>query len=116
MRYSTILLALPALSLAEEQIPLADKLKGWFSKAQSYIPTSVPSIIPESVDAGASKVAEVVVHPLKLDNWKDVLSPSASAAQSSGPEEVLVMINGGNKTCYGLCGNATEAWNVRFPI
>jgi hypothetical protein len=115
MRYSSIVLALPALSLAQEQIPLVDKLKGWFNKAQSYVETaipSIPSIIPEAVDAGASKVAESVVYPLNLSNWEKVLSPSAAAAQKSGPEEVLVFVTGQNKTCYGLCDDANAAWNV----
>jgi len=115
MRYSSILLALPALSLAQEQVPLADKIKGWFNKAQSLIPTSVPTIIPDVVDAGASKVAQQYVHPLNLSNWKEVISPSA-AAQNAGPEEWMVFITGGNKTCYGLCGNVTEEWNKSVAL
>jgi hypothetical protein len=115
MRISSLLLALPALSLAEEQVPLADKLKGWFNKAQAYIPSSVPSIIPDPLDAGAAKVAKQFVHPLNLSNWKDVLSPSADA-QRATPEEWMVFLTGGNKTCYGQCGDAVGAWNVRFII
>jgi hypothetical protein len=115
MRYTPVLLALPALSLAQDQVPLFDKLKGWFNKAQSFVPASIPSIpsiIPDVVDSGASKVAQSVVYPLNLSNWKDVLSPSATAAQKDGPEEVMVFLTGGNKTCHGLCANATAAWNV----
>ena len=26
----------------------------------------------------------------------------------------MIYITGGNKTCYGVCGNATKAWNVRI--
>lgn len=115
MRTSSVLLALPALSLAQEQVPLVDKLKGWFTQAQAYVPTSIPSIIPDVVDGGASKVAQSVVYPLNLSNYKEVLSPSAKASQSKGPEEVVVYITGANKTCFGLCTPADAAWNVRTP-
>ncbi|TKA69382.1 hypothetical protein B0A49_07052 [Cryomyces minteri] len=107
MRFTTSLaLVLPVLAAAEQQIPLVDKLQGWFDQAKSYIPTGASS----PVDAGASKIAEYAVTRLSLDNWKSVLVPSASAA-SKGPEEWMVFITGGNKTCYGLCGTAEKAWN-----
>lgn len=88
-----------------------DRVKGFFNKAQSIVSSAVPSV-PSPADAGASKVAEVVVSPLTLENWKSVLAPSAASAVKGEPEHWMVYINGGNKTCYGLCGNATKAWNV----
>lgn len=115
MRFSsTLLLALPALAVAQEQVPLADKVKGWFNKAQSYVSSAVPAV-PSPADAGAAKVAEYVVTPLKHDNWKSVITPDASAA-GTGPEEWMIFVTGGNKTCYGLCGNVTAAWNVSIAI
>jgi len=114
MRSSSILLALPALALAQDQVPLVDKLKGFFNKASAYIPTSIPSVIPNPVDAGAAKVAAHVQH-LDLANWKSVLTPSPST-KTSGPEEWMVYVTGGNKTCYGTCGNATAAWNKSVPV
>jgi len=113
MRFSsTLVVVLPALALAQEQVPLADKIKGWINRAQSYISSAVPSV-PSPMDAGAAKVAEHVEHVLTLDNWKSVLvaNPSSTAA---GPEDWMIYITGGNKTCYGVCGNATKAWNVRI--
>jgi len=115
MRYSSALLALPALSLAQEQVPFADKIRGWFNKAQEFIPTSVPSIIPETVDAGASKVAQQYVHSLNLTNWKNIIKPSADA-QKAGPDEWLIFLTGGNQTCYGLCGNVTQEWNKSVAL
>ncbi|OCL12518.1 hypothetical protein AOQ84DRAFT_285019 [Glonium stellatum] len=115
MRFSsTILLALPALVLAQEQIPLGEKVKGWINKAQSYVSSAVPAV-PSPMDAGAAKVAKRVEHILTLDNWKSVLiaNPSTTAA---GPEDWMVYITGGNKTCYGVCGNATKAWNESVAI
>jgi hypothetical protein len=110
-----LLLALPALSLADEQAPLLDRLKGFINKATAAISSTVPSIVPNPIDAGASKVAQALVHRLNLTNWKDVLTPDATA-QSDGPEEWMVYFEGGNKTCWGLCGNATKAWNASTAL
>lgn len=107
---SLLVLALPALALAQEQIPLGEKVKGWFNKATSYV-SSATAAIPSPLDAGAKKVAEHVVHVLTLENWKNLLVPSQSAT-ASDPASWLIHITGGNKSCYGLCGNATQAWNV----
>jgi hypothetical protein len=112
MRYSSAILALPALALAQDQVPLADKLRGWFKQAQDYIPSSVPSVIPNPVDAGASFVVEQYVHELNLSNWKSIVTPGA-AAQTAGSEEWFIFLTGGNETCYGLCGNVTKEWTVR---
>ncbi|KAF1991498.1 hypothetical protein K402DRAFT_388897 [Aulographum hederae CBS 113979] len=113
----SILLSLPVLALAEQQQPLMDKAKAWFSKAQSYIPSAVPSVpVPSNpVEAGASKVAEHMVHPLTLDNWQDVLKADVSSAKI-GPEPWMVFLTGGNKTCYGMCEQAEKAWNASTPI
>jgi hypothetical protein len=118
MRTSLILLALPALALAQDQVPLGgwfDKVKNVVKAASTYIPSSIPSIIPDPVDAGAAKVAARAVHTLTLDNWNSVVIPSAST-KSEGPEAWVVYITGANKTCYGLCGEADAAWNVRIRI
>jgi len=115
MRFSsTFVVVLPALALAQEQVPLADKIKGWINRAQSYVSSAVPSV-PSPMDAGAAKVAEHVEHVLTLDNWKSVLvaNPSTTAA---GPEDWMIYITGGNKTCYGVCSNATKAWNESVAL
>ena len=112
MRFSsTLLLALPALALAEEQqIPLGEKVKGWWSKVTSAVP--VPAAASSPIAATAAKVAQSVQHQLTPENWKDVLThdPTVSAPTT---QEWMVFITGGNSTCYGLCGNASKAWNVR---
>lgn len=117
MRISNaLLIALPALSAvaADDQKPLGDKLRAWFDKATSLIPTSVPSVLPNPLDAGAAKVASVAVNDLTLANWQQTIRPSVPSTKG-GPEDWLIYINGGNKTCYGLCGNTTKAWNVSLP-
>lgn len=118
MRTSPVLLALPALSLAQ-QFPLFDQIKSYadqataviLSAASVYMPGSVPTSAAEAVNAAAAKVSSPFVQDLTLANWKDVVSTSATST-SAGPEEWLVYITGGNKTCYGTCGNTTAAWNV----
>lgn len=115
MRFAlSLLLALPALTVAQDQVPLGERLKGWFNKATANIQSSIPSVVPNPIDAGASKIAEQVVHPINLSNWRDVLKPSPSAL-GGPPEEWMVFFDGANKTCYGLCANASKAWNVRSP-
>lgn len=105
----TFLLALPAIVAAQQQKPLQDTVQGWFNKAKSYIPSSVSS----PIDAGAARVAAEKVTPLTRDNWVSTLTPSDSSAFSDGPEEWMVFISGGNKTCYGRCEGVEQAWKVR---
>lgn len=117
MRFSSsLVLALPALALAEEQVPLLEKVKGFFSKATAAVSSAIPAAPSAPVNAAASKAAakaaEAIQHPITLENWKEVLTvdPTVSAPTT---QEWLVFITGGNTTCFGFCGNATKAWNVR---
>ncbi|KAF2236657.1 hypothetical protein EV356DRAFT_432388, partial [Viridothelium virens] len=105
-----VLLILSALAAAQDQVPLLDQVRGWFGRAQSYVQSAVPPVVTNPIDVGASKVAEVSVVPIALDNWKDVLKPSISA-KSNEPEEWMIYVTGANKTCYGLCAQADKAWN-----
>lgn len=110
----SLLLALPALALAlEPQQPLGDRFKDWWNKATSYVEASVPSTIPNPVEAATAKVAELAVTNLTKDNWKSVLTPT-EAKFTGAPHEWLIYVHGGNKTCYDACTNATKAWNVRL--
>lgn len=114
MRFtSTLLLALPALALAEEQVPLVEKLKAYWGQAVDAVTSAVPAAVPSKspVEAVASKIAENVQHELTLENWKSVLTadPTTSAPAT---QDWIVYVNGGNVTCYGFCGNTTKAWNV----
>ena len=117
MRFSTTaVLALPALALAEQQIPLLDKVKGFFNQATASVASvipSAPSVPSAPVEAAAAKAAAAVQHPLTLENWKEVLTvdPTVSPPATT---EWLVFVTGGNSTCYGFCGPAEKAWNVRI--
>jgi len=125
MRVETILLALPALAAAQQQIPLMDQLKDLYAQAtdavSSLIPgaakpssapyASMPSVsVPNPIDAGASVIADAAVQRLTLENHKTLLVPG-SATANPGLEEWMVFVTGGNKTCFGLCRHAETEWN-----
>lgn len=115
-------LSLASVAMAQEQIPLMDRVKGFFGQASSSVASAVPSAasaaasavnnIPNPVDAGAAALAGIKITPIGLNNYTEILKPSAAAAYSDGPEEWMVYINGGNDTCWGRCANATKEWNV----
>lgn len=111
MRFIPLLALLPALAVADEQVPLADRVQGWFNKAKSYLPTATPVIpVAEKVAEVPKKVIqEKTVTPFNATNWQSLLEPAADA------QDWLVFITGGNKTCFGRCGKAEEAFNVSAP-
>jgi len=91
------------------------------------VASSISSAVPAAsnihpVDAAhsaaakaAGKVADIKVANLTLENWESVLQASPEA-KVKGPEEWMVFVTGGNATCYGMCENATRAWNESLPI
>lgn len=113
-----VLLALPAIASAQQQRPLfesvQDTVQGWLGTAQSYIPSSFEDVTAP-FQAGAAKAAEHNVVPLTMQNWRETLTPSNSKA-SEGPEEWMVFVTGGNKTCFGFCEQVETAWNVLGPL
>ena len=109
MRLSTTaFLLLPSLALAQDQKPLVASLQSWFEKAKSYIPTPVAS----PLDSGAAKVASRNVVELTTTNWQSTLKPSST----SGPENWMVYVTGGNKTCGGQCDELDATWNKSAAI
>ena len=104
MRLLHLLALLPAVTLAQEQVPLQEKINSWFEKVKGYIPTQQPS----PVDAGAATVAAHRVHQLTTNNWQSMLSPSPD---QPGPETWMVLVTGGNRTCQGRCGRLNAEFN-----
>lgn len=111
MRFIQALVILPALAAAQNQVPLADRVQGWFNKAKSYLPTATP-VVPTVEKVVEQKVQQkaVTVTPFNMSNWQSLLEPS------SEPQDWLLYITGGNKTCFGRCGNADKAFNVRTQM
>lgn len=112
MRFTTTLLLFTGLALAQEQKPLNERLNAWFDKAKSYIPQAAT----EPVKTAASGTAAKNVVRLTKDNWASVLTPSPVATQASGPEPWMVLVSGGNKTCFGQCERTETAWNKSATV
>ncbi|CAI7571104.1 unnamed protein product [Penicillium palitans] len=102
MRFTSLVTLLPALAMAQEQVPLADRVQGWFNQVKSYVPTAAPVAAP--IEKLAEKVTEKSVTHVSLDNWQSILSPGPKA------EDWLIYTTGGNKTCFGRCGTADKAF------
>ncbi|PNS16838.1 Nuclear migration protein NUM1 [Sphaceloma murrayae] len=119
MRATSTLLALCSVAAAQQQIPILDQAKAWFSKATAAASSAVASAsapsVPNPVSVGASAIASSQVEPLTVNNYKTLLTHRAATA-TPGIEEWLVYVTGGNKTCFGRCGPAEEQWNRSVPI
>lgn len=111
---SALLFAFAASAVAQDQIPLLDKLKGFLNQATAAISSAVPAAPSNPVKAASAKAAESIQHELTLENWKDVLTVDPTVS-TPATQDWLVYITGGNASCFGLCGNTTKAWNVRLP-
>ena len=105
MRFTSLVAFLPALALAQEQVPLADRVQGWFNKAKAYVPTAAPA---DPIAKMAEKVSEKRVTPVTLDNWQTLLSPGLEA------QDWYIFVTGGEKTCFGRCDHAAKAFNVSY--
>ncbi|KAJ5669453.1 hypothetical protein N7462_010523 [Penicillium macrosclerotiorum] len=103
MRFTSLITLLPALALAQEQVPLADRVQGWFNKAKAYVPTAVPA---DPIEKMAEKVAEKRVTDVTMQNWQSILTPAEQE------QDWLVFVTGGNKTCFGRCEHAEKAFKV----
>ena len=108
---ASLLLALPLAVVAQQQKPLGANLQSWFEKAKSYIPSAASAPVASS----AAKIAASNVVPLTKENWKQVITSSATDP-FDGPETWMVFFTGGNKTCYGHCTGVEQAWNESAAI
>lgn len=113
MRLIQVLALAPALALAQEQVPLADRFQGWLDKAKAYLPTATP-VVPATVEevqkvVEQKKIQAKPVTQLNLTNWESILEPA------SDPQDWFVFVTGGNKTCFGRCDQADKSFNVRPP-
>ncbi|PYH45219.1 aminoacyl-tRNA hydrolase [Aspergillus saccharolyticus JOP 1030-1] len=109
MRLIQVLALAPALAVAQEQVPLADRFQGWLDKAKAYLPTATP-VVPAAVEkvqkvVEQKKIQEKPVTQLNLTNWESILEPA------SDPQDWFVFVTGGNKTCFGRCDQADKSFN-----
>ena len=115
---SLALLALSPLALAEQPHTAQHPLASLYDQYSSFIPAPLrPASNPFAHDfaaEAAAKVAAKNVHPLTLANWRSTLSKATTKTgkKADDSDVWMVYVTGGNKTCYGLCGDADKAWNV----
>ena len=109
MHVSAFLMLLPVAALAQQQpfvergLSFTDRLKSlWDDGFQGF---------PSFADAGASKVAGQIVQPLTRSNYDWVLAP-----QLDREKEFLLYVTGGNRSCFGNCRRANQAWNVSLSF
>ena len=114
----SLFLALPALATAQQsQKPLGAQFQSWFDKARSYIPNGVPAVpsaVKDPVGASAAKIAAKTVKHLSITNFEEWLTPDPSAAKS--PQEYMILVSGGNKTCAGQCVQLEKEWNETVSL
>jgi len=126
-----IFTALPLLAAAEtqerQQSPLDSlKIQGqyYYDLLTSYFPSSIPSPnfiqpdTPSSETSSTSATGETRPPPkidvFALDTWQQTLhsTPSTSTRNDqASTEEWFLLMTGGNKTCFGLCGQLESSFN-----
>ncbi|KAG9758971.1 hypothetical protein KCU75_g11245, partial [Aureobasidium melanogenum] len=90
MRFAPVVLALPAMAAAQQQVPLFEQAKGWFNNfvgaatssvnSASSAAASAASGVPNPVHAAAGKVEQLTVTDLTKENYNQVLKPGAATA------------------------------------
>lgn len=107
MRISTALLALPALTVAQEQIPLLDRVQPYVNQAITF----VTSFTGQTSTGGSQTAPNPRVTELKLANWEGVLRHEGQHP-AGNIEPWMVYVTGGNKSCLGNCARTDAAWDV----
>jgi len=115
MRFSTVsILALPLLAAATQQESPLDQIKEqaqyYFDKISSYLPNPNKAHTVVDAHAAAAKVGGKALHILTLNDWEETIRGSVKPA-STTPEEWWILVTGGNKTCFGHCGQVETAFN-----
>ncbi|OTB01049.1 hypothetical protein M426DRAFT_323830 [Hypoxylon sp. CI-4A] len=116
MRFSTAsaIVGLPLLAAAADVPDYQAQFDNYLGQAQSFL-GKVTSKIPhpnrhDPVAAAEAKAGELNLDILSLNNWKETLYRPVKP-ENTEPEEWWVLITGGNKTCFGHCGQIETAFN-----
>jgi hypothetical protein len=108
MRFSISLAALAAVASAQEG--MFEQYKAQFQNFLGNLGASVPNpVAHDPVAAFEAKTGEMKLSTLTLENWKDTLYEPVSPGTVE-PVEWWMFITGRNKTCYGRCPRAEEAF------
>lgn len=125
MRFAPVVLVLPAMAAAQQQVPLFEQAKGWFNNFVGAATSSVSSAssaaasaasgVPNPVHAAAGQVEQLTVTDLTKENYNQVLKPGAATA-SPGIEDWMIYTTGGNRTCFGMCARADVEWSKAVSL
>ncbi|CAD0092850.1 unnamed protein product [Aureobasidium mustum] len=125
MRFAPVVLALPAMAAAQQQVPLLEQAKGWFNNfvgaatssvnSASSAAASAASGVPNPVHAAAGQVEQLTVTDFTKENYNQVLKPGAATA-SPGIEDWMIYTTGGNRTCFGMCARADVEWSKAVSL
>ena len=108
MRLPIVVVALPALILAQSQKPFKDRALDIWAKASSLIlPAPLPSAAVERVAIGSR---QAVIEDITADNWRGKLL-NYTEPPFSQPKEWMILFSG-NNSCLGKCQSAEIAFNV----
>ncbi|ORY60109.1 uncharacterized protein BCR38DRAFT_488295 [Pseudomassariella vexata] len=106
--FSTAAAVLSFPLLASADLPeYQAQFQNYLDKFMGYVPIPSKS---DPVGAAEAKVGEMKMDVLTLTNWKETLYAPVTDG-STTPEEVWVLITGGNKTCFGHCDKIETAFN-----
>ncbi|KAI5292532.1 hypothetical protein KEM52_006286 [Ascosphaera acerosa] len=134
--------ALPVLASAQQQAaqaPLSDMVGGWFNKAKSIIPANVLEAIDDLKSQAASQASKFAndvaeasaalekaapaapvkpkhVTEITSENWQEVFKPLEEPTTDPEKLEWMMLVTGGNKTCFGRCGQLNKAWEDAIPL
>jgi len=101
---------LSSLVAAEtQQYPFSGQINALWEQVTPYLPGYADPYVASSP---SSTSPEKTVVSLTSQNWVSTLQPLHSA-EGPAPHTVehwMILVTGGNKTCFGKCANLDEVW------
>lgn len=117
---------------------LQEKVFGWFNQAKSMVPPAVVDSFNNLKNAAAAGTQAAAVSvasqaaatspivsakpapPLKPkhvtevngENWQELFNPVQPGTTDPEKLEWLMLVTGGNKSCFGRCSQLNKAWEV----
>ncbi|KZZ87261.1 hypothetical protein AAP_05785 [Ascosphaera apis ARSEF 7405] len=121
---------------------LQEKVFGWFNQAKSMVPPAVVDSFNNLKNAAAAGTQAAAVSvasqaaatspivsakpapPLKPkhvtevngENWQELFNPVQPGTTDPEKLEWLMLVTGGNKSCFGRCSQLNKAWEESLPL
>lgn len=109
----------PAIEPVPEPEPvpvlLVDRLMAWMDRVKAYVPAAAASLVAATKGDTPVFVRKNVT-ALTAENWQELLRPlelEPSAGEPAAEKRAwLVLVTGGNRSCFGQCALLNKAWEV----